>query len=363
MCNYCGGPRVDSRCRNSLSDHYQSEEQCGIQDWKCGSESKRNHWRCRENCWNDKKGSSFGSEGRVHPDEKWSWKRDERKKVGTAALWKACAGKRRSSRQTFRSYRAAWSKIYSKRGTFKTAWSQSGRTQSETSAGTGKNLRSYLRAGKRISVENCWRRCETWNSKDGQRAGVSGKRERRQESKRVCCQCDSEMCSWPCSGDYDFSRAASKWWDERKDYRTRGTKHQNSWDSDRCRAYHWWYTGGSCVIRIWSDPKRSCPYCSWTLDRGWTYPSCKNWRDGGKSTERSRFYDSRRRRGSSHRGWCTGYPSGIAASAWTYEIQNKLRTECAEAFHRGCSVVRTSGRRDRAGCAYGEKSWTSARHR
>ena len=26
-------------------------------------------------------------------------------------------------------------------------------------------------------------------------AGVSGKRERRQEGKRVCCQCDSEMCS------------------------------------------------------------------------------------------------------------------------------------------------------------------------
>ena len=59
-------------------------------------------------------------------------------------------------------------------------------------------------------------------------------------------------------------------------------------------------------------------------------------------------------------GWCTGYPSGIAASAWTYEIQNKLRTECAEAFHRGCSVVRTSGRRDRADVRMAKKSRTSA---
>ena len=33
--------------------------------------------------------------------------------------------------------------------------------------------------------------------------------------------------------------------------------------------------------------------------------------------------------------------SGIDPSSWTYEVQNKLWTECIEAFHRSSTVIRT----------------------
>ena len=39
--------------------------------------------------------------------------------------------------------------------------------------------------------------------------------------------------------------------------------------------------------------------------------------------------------------------SGNGASAWTYEIQNELRAECAEAFHRSSTACRAFGGRDR----------------
>ena len=47
-------------------------------------------------------------------------------------------------------------------------------------------------------------------AKIGQRIGNTGERRSRQESKRVCCQCDSEMCGRPCCGNDNFRCAASE---------------------------------------------------------------------------------------------------------------------------------------------------------
>ena len=44
----------------------------------------------------------------------------------------------------------------------------------------------------------------------------------------------------------------------------------------------------------------------------------------------------------------------LITSAGKNEIPYQLWSECVEAFHRGCSSVRTSGRRDRRGCQTGE---------
>ena len=124
----CRGPRVDSRNHYSLCYSFQSEKECGKQDWECRSKSKRNHWRCCKDCRDDEEGISFGSKGRVHQDKEWTWERDERKKSGVTALWEACTREGRIGRQTVRCTGTSWEQTDSEGRTSSPAWSQSRRT-------------------------------------------------------------------------------------------------------------------------------------------------------------------------------------------------------------------------------------------
>ena len=52
------------------------------------------------------------------------------------------------------------------------------------------------------------------------------------------------------------------------------------------------------------------------------------------------------------RSRCSRNSSGTDQASWTYEVQNKLWSECTEAFYGSCTVIRTSCRGDRTGCPY-----------
>ena len=158
------------------------------------------------------------------------------------------------------------------------------------------------------------------------------------------------MCSRSCGRDLDFRSPASKWWDEGAYYRPWRTKYTYIRNTYRHRSDYRWYAGSSYPFRFWSDQKRSGAHSIREVDCGWTYSSGQNWGDGWEGAEGSRKHDPWRRRDSYIRGWYPRASSGNGASAWTYEIQNELRAECAEAFHRSSTACRAFGGRDRRWC-------------